>query len=257
MSRFVLSRLEYDLCWDHLRLGEHPTALTIAGHGATMDERRELFHGAWKSLSDKGLVDRTELHPALAARLRIVARPEVELDARLRLDPNGPRAKALGATVGRHAVVAVLTSEHLTLDAVEPDRLAASVVGLLPPVATPRSRSITIPADVLDRAATAAGESPTKFESALREGGLIPHDARQVVSVLGGVVAMGQFGAAHRPPRQGHPGPRRRGPYVVSFYDTTEGRWQFTRRRGWATLVPADHARLTTAVSELLAETVR
>jgi regulator of extracellular matrix RemA (YlzA/DUF370 family) len=257
VSRFVLSRLEYDLCWEHLRLGEQPTALTIAGHGATMEERRELFHAAWKSMADKGFVDRTELHPALAARLRVLARPEVELDARLRLDPNGPRSKALGTIVRRRATVAVLTSEHLILDAVEPDRLATAVVGLLPHVAVPRSRSITMPADVLDRAATAANESPARFESVLREGGLTPQDARQVVSVLGGVVAIGQFGAAHRPTRQGHPGPRRRGPYVVSFYDTPEGRWQFTRRRGWATLAPADHARLTTAVSELLAETTR
>jgi EspG family len=95
------------------------------------------------------------------------------------------------------------------------------------------------------------------LESVLREGGLTPQDARQVVSVLGGVIAMGQFGAAHRPTRHGHPGPRRRGPYVVSFYDTPEGRWQFTRRQGWTTLAPADHARLTTALSELLAETTR
>ncbi|MET1075332.1 MAG: ESX secretion-associated protein EspG, partial [Umezawaea sp.] len=50
VSRFVLSRLEYDLCWDHLRLGEQPTALAIPGHGATMDERRELFHHAWRAL---------------------------------------------------------------------------------------------------------------------------------------------------------------------------------------------------------------
>ncbi|MCS7482718.1 ESX secretion-associated protein EspG [Umezawaea endophytica] len=257
MTRFVLSRLEYDLCWEHLRLGEHPTALTVAAHGATVDERRELFHHTWKSMSHQGLVDRTELHPDLVAHLRALARPEVEVDARLRLDPTGPRSKALGAVVHRHAVVATLTAEHLILDAADPDGLATAVVGLLPPAPAPRSRSITLPADVLDRAATAADESPTRFETVLREGGLTSQDARQVVSVLGGVVAMGQFGAAHRPLRHGHPGPRRRGPYVVSFYDTPDGRWQFTRRRGWATLAPADHARLTTAVNELLAETTQ
>jgi hypothetical protein len=257
VSRFVLSRLEYDLCWEHLQLGEQPTALAINGHGGTMDERRELLRNAWRSLGERGFVERNELDPTLAARLHVLARPERELDARLRLDPHGPRTRALGATRGRRAVIAVLTPEHLVLDTVEPTELAAAVVGLLPAVPLPRSRSITMPAELLDRAAATSGDSPARMEPVLRAGGLTPQDARQVGSVLGNVVAMGQFGAAHRPDRHGHPGPRRRGPYVVSFYDTPEGRWQFTRRRGWATLAPADHSRLTRSVAELLTESTK
>ncbi len=106
---------------------------------------------------------------------------------------------------------------------------------------------------MLDRAAAAG----VRMEQVLREGGLTGQDARQVCAVLGDVVAMGQFGAAHRRDHQGHPGPRRRASYVVSFYDTPEGRWQFTRRRGWATLAAADHPRLTSAVTELLADSTR
>ncbi|WP_199444588.1 ESX secretion-associated protein EspG [Umezawaea beigongshangensis] len=260
MTRYVLTRLEYDLCWDQLQLGTHPTVLTINGHGHTTDERRELLHGAWRSLAAKGLVNRTELDGGLERVFRLLARPEREVDARLRLDQHGPRVRALGAARGRFAAVAVLTKENLTLETVDESTLASSVVGLLPPHQSPRSRSISIPSDLLDKAAAAAGESAARMETVLRDGGMTWPDAQKVGSVLGNVVRMGQFGAAVRQAGNGAPGPRKRGQYVVSFYDTPEGRWQFTRRpsgdgRAWSTLAPADHQRLTQALTELLAHT--
>lgn len=250
----MLSRLEYDLCWEHLRLGEQPTALTIDGHGETVDERRALLHEAWESLADKGFVDRRELNPALAGRFRVLARPDREVDARLRLNRHGPRVRAMAAAMGRHGVLAVLTSDLLFLDSVEPHELAGRIVGLLPDRDPPRARSITVRAELLDRAATSAGESAARMEVVLRDGGLSWRDAQRVGSVLGNVVGMGQFGATSRPER-GRTAARRRGSYVVSFYDTPDGRWQFTRRRGWVTLTPADHIRLSRAVAELLDET--
>ncbi|SDG87534.1 EspG family protein [Lentzea fradiae] len=254
--RFVLSRLEFDLCWDHLRLGEYPTILSIPSHGATFDERRALLHDAWQSLAHKGLVDRGRLDPDLAGRLTLLARPEREVDARLRLD-DGPRVRAVAAVRRRYAVLAVLTADALVVQDVDESALASSVVSLLPPHATSKSRSISLPSADLDRAAEAAGESATRLENALREHGLARQDAQKVSSVLGNVIRMGQFGTAYREMRNGAPGKRHRGPYVVSFYDTPEGRWQFTRRpsgdgREWSTLAPADHSRLTHSVSELL-----
>ncbi|QFZ17595.1 ESX secretion-associated protein EspG [Saccharothrix syringae] len=255
----TLSRLEFELCWDHLGLGEQPTILAIPSHGATLDERRALFHGAWDGLRARGLVERGAVDAGLAGWLDLLARPEREVDARLRLDA-GPRVRAVAAARRRHAVLAVLTADGLRLTRVDEGSLAASVVSLLPPHTTPRSRSISLPAAVLDHAAAVAGESATRLERALCDGGLPRPDARKVGSVLGNVVRMGQFGAAVRPTARGRPGPRRRGPYAVSFYDTPEGRWQFTRRpsgdgREWSTLSPADQPRLVRAVSELLAGT--
>ncbi|HUQ58603.1 ESX secretion-associated protein EspG [Lentzea sp.] len=254
--RFALSRLEFDLCWDHLRLGEHPTILSIPSHGATVDERRALLHNAWQSLEEKGLADRGEFDPDLAGRLGLLARPEREVDARLRLD-DGPRVRALAAVRRRYAVLAVLTADGLTVHDIDESALASSVVSLLPPHATPKSRSISLPAADLDRAAAAAGKSVTRMETALRDTGLPRPDAQKVSSVLGNVIRMGQFGAAFRESRNGVPSQRRRGPYAVSFYDTPEGRWQFTRRPSgdghvWSTLAPADHSRLIHSVSELL-----
>ncbi|RKT53451.1 ESAT-6 protein secretion system EspG family protein [Saccharothrix australiensis] len=254
-----MSRLEYDLCWDHLGLGEQPTILSIPSHGSTAEERRALLDDARRALAARGLLDRGEPDPRLAGWLDLLARPEREVDARLRLD-DGPRVRAVAAARRGHAVLAVLTAESLTLSRIDETMLADAVVALLPPHQAPRSRSISLPSADLEKAAEAAGESATRLALALRDHGVARPDAQKVASVLGGVVRMGQFGAAIRPPRNGAPGPRRRGPYAVSFYDTEEGRWQFTRRpspdgRDWSTLSPADHHRLVQSVSELLAAT--
>jgi len=257
--RSALSRLEFDLCWDHLELGEYPTILSIPSHGATLDERRALFDGAWRALAARGLVERGALDARLAGWLELLARPDREVDARLR-PADGPRTRAVAAARRGRAVLAVLTAESLVLEPIHETMLADAVVSLLPPHQAPRSRSISLPAADLERAAAAAGESVSRLEVALRDTGLPRPDAQKVASVLGGVVRMGQFGTAVRPARNGVPGPRRRGAYAVSFYDTAEGRWQFTRRpsgdgREWSTLSPADHGRLVHAVSELLAAT--
>jgi hypothetical protein len=254
----TLSRLEFELCWDHLRPGDYPTILSIPSHGATSDERRALFQGAWRDLEGRGLAARGELDARLADWLALLAHPEREVDARLRLD-GGPRVRAVAAARSSRAVLAVLTADGLSLAGIDETALAASVVGLLPPHPTPRSRSVSVPAADLDRAAV-AGQSASRMENALRESGLARADAQKIAQVLGGVTRMGQFGAASRSVRHGRSGPRRRGPYAVSFYDSAEGRWQFTRRpssdgREWATLSPADQPRLVHAVSELLAST--
>lgn len=255
----TLSRLEFELCWDHLKPGDYPTILSIPSHGATSDERRALFRDAWRGLEERGLAARGVLDARLADWLALLAHPEREVDARLRLD-GGPRVRAVAAAGHGRAVLAVLTTGGIGLAGIDEAALAASVVSLLPPHPPPRSRSVSVLADDLDRAAAVAGQSVSRMENALRESGLARADAQKIALVLGGVTRMGQFGAAARHVRQGRSGPRRRGPYAVSFYDTAEGRWQFTRRpsgdgREWATLSPADQPRLVHAVSELLAST--
>lgn len=255
----TLSRVEFELCWDHLNPGDYPTILSIPSHGATLDERRALFRNAWFGLEARGLAARGVLDARLTDWLHLLAHPEREVDARLRLD-GGPRLRAVAVAGRGRAVLAVLTVDGLSLAGIDEAALAASVVGLLPPHPAPRSRSVSVLAADLDRAAAVAGQSVSRMENALRDSGLARADAQKIGQVLGGVTRMGQFGAAVRPVRHGQPGPRRRGPYAVSFYDNAEGRWQFTRRpsgdgREWATLSPADQPRLVHAVSELLVST--
>src|SRR5690349_17711792 len=122
--------------------------------------------------------------------MRMLARPEREVDARLRLDPNGPRVRALAAGVGRYAVVAVLTADEFTLREIDESALARSVISLLPEHETPRARSVSLPAEVLDHAAAQAGESANRMENLLVDARIPRPDAHLVASVLGNVVRM-------------------------------------------------------------------
>lgn len=52
----------------------------------------------------------------------------------------------------------------------------------------------------------------------------------------------------------GPDGTRQRASHVVSVYDTPTGRFSFTRRDEWVTLVPGAEATLTRQMDELLAQ---
>jgi hypothetical protein len=156
VNRFVLSRLEYDIAWETLGLGEKPTVLAIDSYGHTMEERRALAQQAWTSLRAKDLVSRShELHPDLSDALRAMVHAEGEVDARLRLDSHGPMLRALAASHGRTAVLATLKHEELAIESIPETALARAMVSLLPAHPLPRSRSVSLLAAVLDQAATA------------------------------------------------------------------------------------------------------
>ncbi|GGM40140.1 ESX secretion-associated protein EspG [Longimycelium tulufanense] len=250
----VLTWPEYDFLWEYLRLGPYPVVLTIDGHGRTVEEREELRQQAWQSLWERGFGRPGDLDPDLADRLAILARPEWEVDARLHIDPEGPRVSGLAASVGEHGVLARLDTRHLSLSRVPASGLARAVVSLLPPHPPGTGRSITLPAETLDVAAQRAGENARILEHELAAEGLDSKSARKIAEVLGNTIRFGQFGAA-RTPRHGT---RQRASHVVTFYDDPRGRYLFSRRpgngRAWCTLVPGDARRLVQQVSELVAE---
>lgn len=254
MNHFVLTRVEYDMWWEHLDLGEFPTVLTMKTHGATMEERAALSIQAQRSVRAKGYTDGPgRLVPDLEDALTLFSRPERYLDARLRLDPTGPMTRAMAAATGQFAALAVLTHEELHVQRISASRLGAEIVGLLPAHPPGPRRSITVSADVLDRAAAGSGQDPAALEAALVRQGVPRADGTTIARVMSQVIRLGQFGATYRLPKVGRV---ERAPHVVSFYDTPEARFQFTRRfvnKDWsATLSSGETAQLTTAVDHLL-----
>lgn len=247
-GRIELSTLEYDVLWEHLRLGPFPPVLDIESHGATAEERAELVTKAWESLADKELGWPSGLDGRLAFRLRLLARPPLELDARL--SEQGQRTSALIAAGLTTAAVAVLDGAQLRLHTVPSDRITHAAVALLPRQLPGTGSSITIPAQTLDTAAAKAGSDPGMFAKALAALGVGRSEVDKIVDVTANVLRFGHFGAARTPPQQR----RRRAGYVVSVYDTPHGRYLFTRRHLWATLVPGTESAIVRQLGELLAE---
>lgn len=249
-----LSALEYDIMWEHLRLGPFPPILDITSHGATLDERAELAAAAWESLAAKDLGWPGRVDPRLHRRLRLLSRPEWELDARLRLSTKGPRTSALIAAGNTDATVAVLGDGTLRLRTAPADRITHEAVSLLPPHPPGTGASITFPASLLDSAAARAGSNPDALARALLSAGLGKSEARKIADVAGNVIRFAHFGAARTPKLE----KRRRANHVVSVYDTNAGRYLFTRKptaeQLWVTLLPGTAATITRQLDELLGQ---
>lgn len=251
-GRFTLSWLEYDFLWEHLELGRRPPILDINSHGRTFDERAELRAATWKSLAHKGFGEPGDIHPDLERCLRVLARPEWEVDGRLHLSADGPRTSVLLGSHGNRAAVGVLDADHLTVWPTSAAGLARAAVAELPAHPPGTGVSITLPAETLDTCAARAGGDPDALLRALVSAGLGKDEARKIVEVTGQVVRFGHLGAAHTPRH----GVRTRADHAVSFYDNPLGRYLFTRRPSggalWVTLTPGSALTITRQVEELL-----
>ncbi|MGQ0839275.1 ESX secretion-associated protein EspG [Actinokineospora sp.] len=251
-----LSWPEYDFLWEHFGLGVRPVVLDIESHGYTGPERLERRGEAWKSLAARGLGVPGDFHSDLKANFGLLARPEWEIDARLHLSAEGPRTSALLAASGARAVIGVLEPGTLTLRRVPGTGLARSVAALLPPHRPGSGASITLPAKTLDMCAARAGSNRDALLRGLISEGLGKEEARKIVDVVGDVVRFGHFGVARTPSH----GKRRRAGHVVSVYDSSTGRYLFTRRPSggtrWVTLSPGTEVAIVRQIDELIAELV-
>lgn len=252
-GRIRLSWLEYDVLWEHLGLGPFRPILAVPSPGRTHDERKELQAKAWASLAEKGLGWPDALDGRLQRLLTSLAHPEWELDARMQLLQHGPGTAALIAKTGRAATVAVRNDDELTLWSVPHDQLAIEAVYLLPGHPPGTGNSITLPSSTLDHAATKAGADSEKFMRSLTAKGLGRSESRKLTEVLGNVIRMAHFGAARTPLG----GTRHRASHVVSVYDTPQGRYLFTRKKDWVTLVPGTENAIARQLDELLAQLAR
>ncbi|MFL6121696.1 ESX secretion-associated protein EspG [Actinophytocola sp.] len=254
---FTLSWLEYDILWEHLELGRRPPVLDVNAHGRTVGERDVLRAAAWKSMAGRGLGTPGAVEPDLRSCLRVLARPEWEVDGRLHLSADGPRTSVLVGSSGTRGAVGVLDAGHLTVWLTAATGLARAMVARLPAHPAGTGVSITLPAETLDACAARAGSDPDALRRALVSAGLGKDEARKVVAVTSQVVRFGHIGAAHTPRH----GERLRADHVVSFYDNPRGRYLFTRRPSgdavWVTLSPGGPSAVTRQVEELLDGLVR
>jgi EspG family len=250
-----LSALEFDVLWEHLRLGAMPLAVKVPSPGKTYEERARLEERAWADLEGRGLGRPVELHPEIERLLHLLARPEREVDARAYVNGN---IRLIVASVGDDAAVAILNDDRITLRGTSAANLGSVAVGQLPARSAGPGQSVTVRSDDFEAAANAAGGTRPGFRAALLDRGVREDDADALTGMINDVLGTGNFGAAVRD----RLGRRQRGERVVSFFDTEEGRYLQVRRMSpdgsmWTTISPADSRKLAQHVETLLAETVR
>jgi hypothetical protein len=248
----TLSALEFDVLWEHLRLGTLPLVVKVPSPGKTFEERAELEARVWADLEARGLGRSVDVNQDIEELLGVLAKPDREVDARVYV---GRNARVLAAAAGDTAAVVELSGETVTLRRASAEGLPSAALAVLPGIAAGPGQSVTLRTADFEAAAAEAGGTREGFGNALHATGVRPDDATALAEMLKDVEHMGNFGAAARDKL----GRRRRADRVVSFFDTEEGRYVQIRKPAddgtlWTTISPADLRKLTHHVTELLAE---
>jgi hypothetical protein len=241
-----ISALEFDVLWEHHHgfAVPMPLVLKVPSPGRSDRERSRLVRGAWFGLAQRGLGTPADPHPGLTHLLTLLRRPDREIDGRLWV---GGELRVLAAATGDEAVLATLSGGQLRLRPADATGLPRFALSVLPPTPAGPGQSVTLPTADLTAAAQEAD-----LAIALRDRGVRASDATTLAEMIGGIVNQGQYGSATRD-RWGR---RLRAPQVISFFDTTDGRYLQTRRKedpnpSWTTISPATPRRLHQLLTEL------
>jgi hypothetical protein len=250
----TLSALEFDVLWEHLRLGAMPLVVKVPSPGKTHEERALLEARAWADLEARGLGRPVEVNPDIEELLGVLAKPSQEVDVRAYA---GRNLRVLAASAESVAAVVELSDDVVTLRRASSSGLPSAALSALPSVAAGPGRSVTLPTAEFEQAAKSAGRTREAFGEALLGTSLRGDDAQALAEMIKDVLHTGNFGAAARD----RLGRRRRADRVVSFFDTEDGRYVQIRRPAddgtlWTTISPADVRKLTHHVTELLDEIV-
>lgn len=238
----TLSTVEFEVCWDHLELGELPWVFDLPSHGRTWEERHRLADEVIAGLRSRGLAGEQGLDEHLVGRLRALAESTQCVDAWLFLD-HPLRVRA--AVSGRTGVLGVLGGDEVWLVGVPDHAVVGELVALLPEAGVARSPSVNLRSAAVDAAVDAVGD-PARLSRELVAFGEPAADAWEFARMVEGVGYRGQFVVTVG---------GRRSDRVVGFHDTQRGRFLVLRRGEWTTCTPADSGRLAGAITELIAET--
>lgn len=238
----LLSPMVLDFLWESLGVGELPYPLDVRSHGYTVDERSTLRQQVYGELRSRDLLDgHGRIEPHLEDWLTLLARAEHSIDSVFQPETGAPAKVALAVGDGALALLATQDGDGLLLRGIEPDSLASSIIGLLPPAKRGTEQSITVPTEEL----VALGRG--------RPAGRSDIDRKVLTNISDQPkLRAGQLAVNTRKRMGG----RTRSP-VLSWFDTASGRYLTYAKRGsdgheWVTIAPADAATLRHRLGELL-----
>ncbi|SHF80786.1 ESX secretion-associated protein EspG [Streptoalloteichus hindustanus] len=253
---YLLSRHAWDVLWRDRELGPMPYPVDVPSHGRTATERAELRDEVHADLADRGLLRRGRLDADLDDLLRVLSTADVLVDV---VGHVGRPLRAVAASDGRTAALAVLDGDEVGLSAIRPTALAGAVVDLVPARPAGPGAAMTVPLAALARAVRQDDvdlddpfADPDEDErQALVRAGVPAGRAEELLDLAGSRIAGGQVGVS-RAERHGG-GPRRHGP-LVSWFDTDRGRYLAVPDGDWLSIAPIDNPRLAARVDDLLVD---
>jgi ESX secretion-associated protein EspG len=252
-SSVVLSALEFDVVWESERFPHRNLALDVPSPGITHTQRAELVARAWAGLERRGLAVRSRAVPELADRLSLLAHPQRSVDVFVRTDR---QVRGLAAVSGRQAQLAVVDRDEVWLIPARDSSFVEAAVSVAGECPAGYGRSVSVPQSVLHTADEKSGGDPKGLIVQLEDQGVPLHEAQLLSGMVTGMSVRGQFGVEQQGGRD-----RRmvRADRIVAFHDTDSGRYLYTVRRSpdgqqWATITPADSARIAASVWELFDE---
>ena len=251
---YLLSPAELDVLWHDLDQGRLPYPLDVPSLGSTMEERARLRLDVLDGLQRRGLAN----DQRLLDLLRLLANHRVAVDAVANMERRPVRAVA--ASDGDHAVLAVIDEEQIGLLEVRPTSLAKSIVGVLSDGTAGPGSALSLRVETLTTA-VALQEEPEESDDpwgdedldekqALQRAGLSKQDASVIGELAENRVAGGQFGVTRR---DGSRYREERAEVLVNWFDTPQGRYLMVRENGWLSLSPTDNERIANRIDSVLA----
>jgi hypothetical protein len=239
---------QYNVLWRRLVGTEKPMLLSTLDHGTTNEARAVLDAAAWRRLVEAGLADARGVWPVLADAVAVLARPDREVDVRVR-SREGARITVACAGHGAGVVAGLDGADGLTIVPIEPEDLPGALLRWVPETAPLPGIPIEVPVEVL-RTPAGTADGPAGWGPQLRRAG-IPRPTVERLVALGSTTALRhlQFGVA----RRDDAGRWRRGETVLNVLDTSYGRALWQQAGDRLLIRPVDRGWLRTELHGLLA----
>ncbi|PRY46537.1 ESX secretion-associated protein EspG [Umezawaea tangerina] len=251
---FLLSPAEFDILWHELELGGRPPyPLDVPSIGTTMEERARLRLDVLEALGRRGLANDARLQDML----RLLAEHEIAVDAVAHMERP---VRAVVASDGGNAVLAVVDEDQIGLVEVRPTSLAKSIVGVLNDGQAGPGSALSLRLETLVHAVALHEDPPENDDpwgdedldekQALQRAGVSGPDAAVISELAENRVAGGQFGVSRR---GGSRYNVQRAEVTINWFDTPQGRYLMVRENGWLSLSPTDNERIANRIDSVLA----
>lgn len=249
----LLSHKEFDILWDDLGLGSMPYPIDMPSVGSTVEERERIRDEVYRELGARNLARGDRMDSLVAELLGVLGRHEIAVDTVGYL--HGP-IRSVVVTDRRIGALAALTEDGVWLAEIRPTALAGSIAELVPDNEAGPGRALSFPhqalldavaqsgaADEVDEDDPYGGSEVDDERVALTRAGMSSGDASVLCELANDRQAGGQFGISVG----GH-----RVPTLITWFDTSQGRYLMVREDSWLSLSPADNERIERRLASVL-----